>query len=313
MAPLPKPTIATAGWRRAALAFVLLAAAACEQSPLQPSARGPTSSPPFPGQTPAGPAVLVGAGDIAICGGPGSEQTARRLDGLGGIVFTAGDNVYFSGTTAEFSECYDVTWGRHRARTRPVPGNHDYETPDAGPYFDYFGAAAGPRGLGYYSYMAGAWQVLALNSEIDVSAGSQQVQWLRRELAGFQGGCSLAIFHRPLFSSGPNGDNADLRDVWRTLHEFGVEVVVNGHDHLYERFRPQDPDGRVDQARGIRQFTVGTGGIPAYSFAAIRPNSEVRGTEWGVIVLTLMVSSYQWAFVPVEGGTFRDAGFGACH
>jgi len=301
MMPLVHAPSRPSFWRLVALTWLLATAAGCGESPMNPS-------PP-----PAGPAVLIGAGDIAICSNTGAEQTARLLDRLGGLVFTAGDNAYFSGTAAEFRDCYEPTWGRHRARTRPVPGNHDYGTPDAGPYFDYFGTAAGPRGLGYYSYTAGSWKVFALNSEIDVSASSPQVQWLRRELSEFQGNCSIAIFHRPLFTSGPNGDNPDMRDVWRALHEFNVDVVINGHDHIYERFLPQDPDGRVDNARGIRQFTVGTGGVFLYSIAAIKPNSEVRGVEWGVIVLTLQTQNYQWEFVPVDGGTFRDAGVGTCH
>jgi hypothetical protein len=228
-------------------------------------------------------------------------------------VFAAGDLAYFNGSAANFRDCYDPTWGRHRARTRPVPGNHEYESPGAAPYFQYFGASAGPPGLGYYSYRAGAWQVLALNSEVDVRAGSAQLEWVRSELAGNPGRCALAYFHRPLFTSGPNRPNGDMRDLWRVLYELNVDVVINGHDHLYERFAPQDPDGRADPVRGIREFVVGTGGAHLYSFIGVSPHSEMQASAYGVLMLTLANESYQWEFVPAEAVPFRDSGSGACH
>jgi 3',5'-cyclic AMP phosphodiesterase CpdA len=294
--------------------------AACSNSPTAPSLPTPTESPSFPSApspnpgpgVSAGVPVLVGAGDIAQCREPGAEATARLLDTIAGTVFTTGDNVYRSGTPQEFRDCYGPTWGRHLSRTRPVPGNHDYETPGAAGYYEYFGQNAGPAGLGYYSYTVGPWLVVALNSEVDVRAGSPQIQWLRGELASTRSRCTLAYFHRPLFSSGRNGDNPDLRDTWRTLYEAGVEVVLNGHDHLYERFAPQDPDGRADAARGIRQFTVGTGGAAPYPITAVRANSEMRGSEWGVLVLRLSEGSYAWEFVPAAGGGLRDSGTDVC-
>jgi 3',5'-cyclic AMP phosphodiesterase CpdA len=218
-----------------------------------------------------------------------------------------------SGTMREFLDCYHPTWGRHLNRTYPVPGNHDYETPNAAPYFQYFGSVAGPPGLGYYSYRVGAWQVLALNSEIAIGPGSAQMAWLRAELAANRSRCTAAQWHRPLFTSGPNGDNEAVREVWRTLYEFGGEIVLNGHDHLYERFAPQDPNGRADLTRGIRQFTVGTGGATLYPPTMGKANSEVVGTDWGVLKLTLEEDRYGWEFVPVDGARFSDAGSGSCH
>jgi acid phosphatase type 7 len=260
----------------------------------------------------SGSGVLVGAGDIGFCGSPGAEATARLLDRFPGTVFTAGDNAYATGSRSEFQNCYAPSWGRHLARTRPVAGNHEYAS-GAGGYFEYFGASAGPSGTGYYNYMVGPWAVIALNSEIPAGPGSAQLIWLRSELAGNPSFCTAVIWHRPLFSSGPHGDNADMRDVWRTLYEFNVDVVINGHDHSYERFAPQDPDGRFDPARGIREFVVGTGGAPLYQFAGIRPNSEVRASAWGVAAFTLTGMGYEWEFVPVAGESFHDAGAGTCH
>jgi hypothetical protein len=267
---------------------------------------------------PAGPVshVLVGAGDIALCGPAreGADKTAQLLDQIAGTVFTAGDNAYPSGRAVDFQNCYGPTWGRHRDRTRPAPGNHDYESAGAAPYYEYFGENAGPAGLGYYTYDAGPWRVITLNSEINISSGSMQYQWLRTELQTRPTGCTAAIWHRPLFSSGPNGDNRDMLDLWRLLFEFGVEIVVNGHDHLYERFAMQTPEGVPDASRGIRQFTVGTGGVPLYRMSRLKANSEVLSTSaHGVLKLTLSAGVYHWEFVPVLDAAFRDTGTGACH
>lgn len=230
-------------------------------------------------------------------------------------MFTAGDNAYPHGSAGEFANCYDPTWGRHKARTRPTPGNHDYEQPGASAYFDYFGENAGPRGLGYYSYTVGSWRVYAINSELTGGAAGQQAQWLRDELAGNPTACAAAVWHKPLFTSGPNGENRHMQETWRILYNANVDVVLNGHDHVYERFAPQDPDGRQDNARGIRQFTVGTGGASLYSFGPPKPNSEVRASVWGVLVLFLGAGRYEWNFVPagIAGVNFRDTGEGTCH
>jgi calcineurin-like phosphoesterase family protein len=272
--------------------------------------------PTSPGETPrigsGGSGILVGAGDIGNCATTGAEATARLLDHISGTVFAAGDNAYMRGTRDEYQNCYEPTWGRHRSRTRPVPGNHEYMSAGAAPYYEYFGGNAGPIGDGYYSYAVGAWRVIALNSEIPSGPGSPQSQWLRGELSSGPA-CTAVIWHRPLFSSGLAGNNPDVRDLWRTLYELGADLVINGHDHTYERFAPQDPDGRLDQVRGIREFVVGTGGAPLFEFPSVQPNSEARAAVWGVAVFTLFAGGYQWEFVPVEGESFRDSGSGACH
>jgi hypothetical protein len=271
----------------------------------------PTAPAPTP-TVPEGVGTLVGAGDIAWCGLDGAAETAKLLDGLPGTVFTAGDNVYMHGLKSEFDECYEPTWGRHKSRTRPTAGNHEYES-GAVDYFIYFGANAGPAGLGYYRYSVGPWTILALNSELPSGPGSAQGEWLRQELATQPTLCTAAIWHRPLFTSGPNGSNTDMRDVWRVLYEFNVDVVINGHDHLYERFAPQDPDGRPDPVRGIRQFTIGTGGALLYQPVTVSPNSEVRQSAWGVGMFTLTGTGYQWEFIPADPSGPHDSGFGSCH
>jgi 3',5'-cyclic AMP phosphodiesterase CpdA len=260
----------------------------------------------------AGEAVLAAAGDIASCEVPHDRETAELLEGIGGTVVALGDNVYPDGTAAEYADCYERTWGRHKARTRPAPGNHEYETSNAAPYYEYFGAAAGPPGRGYYAYRAGAWQVLSLNSEVPMRPGSAQHEWLRSELEDNPSACTIAYFHRPLFSSGPNGDQPDVRPLWQLLYEYRADIIVSGHDHLYERYGLQDPDGRPDAAAGIRQFIVGTGGGDRYHLLRSRPTSEARGTDWGVLKLTLDTGAYAWEFIPVAGASFRDAGTGVC-
>lgn len=263
--------------------------------------------------------MLVGAGDISLCWFEmftwfsGADATAHLLDGIAGVVFTVGDHVYENGTTRELRNCYAPTWGRHRARTRPSPGNHDYRTAGATPYYTYFGENAGPPGRGYYSYDLGAWHIVSLNSNIPVEAGSAQERWLRADLAAHPSRCTLAYWHHPVFSSGRHGNSPRMRALWVVLYEFGVDVVVNGHDHHYERFAPQTPDGTLDLKRGIREFIVGTGGAELYDLYTIRPNSEVQNsTTWGVLKLTLHAASYDWEFVPVAGGTFRDRGTAIC-
>ena len=289
--------------RKWLLLVAALASSRCSSGPLSPS----------PGPGPSSPAVLVGAGDIADCNHPGSEMTARLLDRISGTVFTAGDNAYPNGSADDYRNCYHPTWGRHIRRTRPTPGNHEYQHNGGSAYFEYFGSAAGPAGVGYYSYNVGTWHVVALNSESGMHQGSPQLSWLREDLRNSDSRCTVAYWHRPLFSSGEHGDNPDTRELWRTLFEFGADIVVSGHDHSYERFAPQNPDGLPDPARGLRQFVVGTGGAGLRSFPRSRLNSEARGSDWGVLVLSLDDGGYRWEFLPVEGATFRDSGSGVCH
>ena len=265
--------------------------------------------------------VLVGAGKIAHCGSSGDEATAKLLDGIPGTVFTAGDNAYNSGTAEEFNNCYDPTWGRHKARTRPTPGQHDYGTPGASGYFGYFGAAAGDPTKGYYSYNLGEWHIIALNSSCGNLVGgceptSPMVTWLKQDLAANSSACTLAYFNHPLFSSGRHGNQTQVRPLWDALYAADAEVILNSRDHDYERFAPQDPSGTEDPARGIREFVVGTGGAGLYSFdlGILKPNSEVRNDDsYGVLKLTLHPTSYDWQFVPVAGKIFTDSGTTNCH
>jgi hypothetical protein len=259
-------------------------------------------------------AVLVGAGDIAGCNGGQGNGTAKLLDRIAGTVFTVGDNVYSHGTALEFVECYSMSWGRHRSRTRPAPGNHDYESEQARPYFDYFGANAGPAGLGYYSYTLGDWHIVSLNSNTNArSWGAAQEEWLRRDLAASRSNCTLAYWHSPFFSSGERyGNVTETANLFRILYEHATAALVSGHEHFYERFAPQDPNGHADPT-GIRQFVAGTGGARLYKLSAAKPNSEVRNNvTHGVLKLTLNRTGYSWEFIPVAGQTFSDRGNASC-
>jgi hypothetical protein len=274
---------------------------------------GTTTAPPVSSPPPvaAAPAVLVGAGDIAACGVDGARQTALLLDGIDGTVFTAGDDAYPNGSQQDFAQCYDPFWGRHKGRTRPAPGNHEYNTPGAGPYFGYYGLNAGPSGRGYYSFTAGGWLIVSLNSNVAADASSAQVAWLRNELTMQPSLCVAAIWHHPLASSGPHGPNPKMRDVWRALMDFKADVVITGHDHLYERFTPLDENGSPNP-NGIREFVAGTGGAEHYEPGVIQPGSEVRGQSWGVLKLTLRSDAFDWDFVPVAGESFQDHGTQPC-
>ena len=224
--------------------------------------------------------VLVGAGDIASCTSSGDSATAALIDRIPGTVFAAGDTAYQSGTAAEFANCYRPTWGSFKWRTRPVPGNHEYLTTGAGPYFAYFGSQAGTAGEGWYAYDVGTWRIYSLNSNCasvgGCGPGSAQEAWLRADLAANPRACVAAIWHHPLFSSGVHGGTDATRPLWEALYEAGADLVINGHDHDYERFAPQRPDGTADAATGIREFVVGTGGGGLRSFSTIRANSQAR-------------------------------------
>lgn len=309
----------------------LLAGAACDRGPpAPPRAATPSTASPGAAQssgiaTPADPptreVVLAGAGDIASCASAADTGTAALLDRMPGGIFTLGDNAYPDGTPQQFAQCYGPTWGRHRDRTRPVIGNHDYHTTGARGYFDYFGATAGRRGEGWYSYQAGGWHIVVLNSNCDVvrggcRAGSPQERWLRADLAASsrRTRCAIAMWHHPLFTSGGvHGPTRSVRPLFEALYDAGVEVLLSAHNHQYERFAPQAPDARRDDRRGVRQFVVGTGGADTYRFGPPAANSQVRltGTH-GVLRLTLADGAYQWQFVPVQGPSV-DTGGDRCH
>jgi hypothetical protein len=257
--------------------------------------------------------TFVGAGDIANCKNLApARATARLLDRIDGTIFTLGDHAYPHGDAQEFRDCYGPTWGRHKARTRPTIGNHDTITSHGRPYFDYFQDDAGPERRGYYSFELGAWHIVSLNSGTSMKPESPQLKWLREDLAIHTTECSLAYWHVPRFSSGPDHDQSES-DLWRVLYEAGVDVVLNGHEHAYERFAPQDDQGRPDPARGIREFIVGTGGGEPAKLNQAAPNSEIRSDHLlGVLKLTLGAHDYAWEFVSVAGQPFADTGSARC-
>ncbi len=281
----------------------------------QKSARPQPTDPPF---------ILVGAGDIASCKQPqGAEATAKLIEQIPGTVFAAGDLAYERGTPGEFEKCYGPTWGRFKDRTRPAPGNHEYDGSLAVGYFQYWGMQAGPPEKGYYSYDLGAWHVIVLNTNCGSQVlggcrqGSSQEQWLRQDLAEHANACILAYGHHALFSSGVFKRHAihpELKPFWQDLYSAHADLVLAGHEHSYERFAPQDPEGNADAKLGIREIVVGTGGRSHDPLGFPTANSEVRESgTYGVLKLTLSPGRYKWEFIPEEGKTFRDTGAGVCH
>lgn len=259
---------------------------------------------------PADPIVLA-AGDIASCSSDGDERTAALLDKHRGTVLALGDIAYDSGTLEEFEACFAPSWGRHKGRIRPTPGNHEYYSGGSG-YFQYFGSAAGPAGRGYYSFNLGGWHIVSLNSERDTSADGAQVRWLRTDLARAKARCVLAFWHRPRWSAGAYEDDAKTAPLWNPLYDAGAEIVLNGHDHNYQRFPPLNRRGEIDRARGIRSFVVGTGGRRFYD---PRPDPRRRTSNahtWGLLRLTLRANGFSWRFLPVAGGSYRDTGSATC-
>jgi hypothetical protein len=263
-------------------------------------------------------ATLIAAGDIASCDVSSDERVAKQVERQPGTLAILGDDAYEDGSPSQFKNCYDPSWGRFKSRTRPSVGNHEYHEPGAHGYFDYFGKAAGEPGQGWYSYDLGAWHVIVLNSNCaDVGGcevGSQQQQWLTEDLLAHQRLCTLAYWHHPRFSSGEHGSDVELEDIWKTLYDYSADVVLSGHDHDYERFAPQTPDGRLDPTGGIRQFVVGTGGRSHYFIRQVLPHSEAHKSDtFGVLVLTLKADGYDWRFDAEPGKWFRDYGSGRCH
>jgi hypothetical protein len=268
--------------------------------------------------------VVVAVGDIA---GPWAEDeyTARIVDTVNpDAVLLLGDIVYGSGSPSEFAYDYEPTWGRHKAKTYPAPGNHDHQTPELSGYCNYFGEAAHcqPGGYSYYSFELGNWHIIALDSGCSstagcadpMAAGSPMRAWLTADLAANTKPCTLVYYHHPRFSSGPYQSDPRSAGVFTELYNAGVELVLTGHEHDYERFAPQNPEGVADPVAGIRQFVVGTGGIALRPFSTVQPNSEVReASTHGVLKLTLRESSYDWEFLPIAGQTFTDTGTGTCH
>jgi hypothetical protein len=291
------------------------------------SAQGSGPAPTKPSQlTKPNPATytLVGAGDIAWCGDlSGARATAKLIQHIPGAVFAAGDLAYQKGTDEEFRDCYNQTWGRFKQRTYPTPGNHEYNGSEATGYFHYWGKQAGEPSKGYYSFDLGAWHIIALNTNCQSKAlggcgqGSPQEIWLRHDLAEHPHACIVAFGHHALFSSGLIARHAvhpELLPLWHALYEAHADVVLAGHEHSYERFAPQTPDGRLDPENGIREIVVGTGGKDHTPLGSAQPNSEVRNANtFGVLQLTLSPGKYDWEFVPEAGKSFTDSGSGICH
>ena len=255
--------------------------------------------------------VVLAAGDIADCNSAGDDATAALLDANEGTIVTLGDNAYEDGTPQEFEQCYEPTWGRHKTRTRPSPGNHDYNTPDAAGYFGYFAAAAGDPSKGYYSFDLGAWHIVSLNSERDTGASGGQVAWLRADLAATSADCVLAYWHKPRWTSGRYVDDVAVAPLWDVLYDAGADVVLAGHDHNYQRYPKFDKAGLPDED-GVRSFVVGTGGRHRYALVSDARRETGSDAAWGVLRLTLHAASYDWQFLPAGDGTYTDSGSAAC-
>jgi len=267
----------------------------------------------------SGDPVLVGAGDIANCSRSQDEATATLLDGISGTIFTAGDNVYENGTASEFTNCYGPNWGRHKPRTKPAAGNHDYQTSGASGYYGYFGSAAGSPSKGYYSFDIGAWHAVVLNSNCSkiggCGASSAQATWLRADLAANPAACTVAIWHHARFTSSRTSPDGATTALWQALYDAGADLIIGAHSHNYERFSAQTPAGAADSAFGIREIVVGTGGASLVGFGGrVMTNSVVRNnSSYGVLKLTLRSSSYDFRFMPIAGQSFSDSGSASCH
>jgi hypothetical protein len=291
----------------AALGALTCVVLACDSG----DSRHPTSPADTPrpglGQT----VEVVAVGDVGWCGSRGTADTAQLVDSLSGWLLLAGDIAYPNGSADDFQRCFDPHWGRFRSRWQATPGNHEHLTPNASAYFDYFGPAAGEDRSGYYARALGDWLVLMLDSNIPAQRSSPQWEFVRREVQLQRRPCTLAVWHHPLFSSGPNGPNPFMHDMFALLEMGGADVVIAAHDHLYERFARQTAEGRPSD-RGIRQFIVGTGGADLYRFTATAPNSEARIAQFGVLHLSLQPAAYRWEFVLTTGG-LADSGTEGCH
>jgi hypothetical protein len=273
---------------------------------------------------PEKPFVLVGAGDIASCSVlEGAEATANLIEKTPGTVFAAGDLAYERGMASEFRDCYGTTWGRFKDRTRPTPGNHEYNFGGGAAYFAYWEGAAGTPDKSYYSFDLGNWHVIALNTNCAAPGvggcgiGSPQEKWLKQDLAEHAGSCIVTFGHHALYSSGVFRSHAvhpELKDLWRDLYQAHADLMLAGHEHSYERFAPQDPDGNADEKNGIREIVVGTGGRSHDPLGTALPHSEARNFDtFGVLKVTLWPERYEWEFIPVNADGFRDSGESPCH
>jgi hypothetical protein len=309
--------------RRVLVLLVLLTAAVAalallwvrsneQQAPGLPEGPIPSVQP-----EPVGAHRVIAVGDIARCDAGWDEWTGRSVDGLAGTVLALGDLAYPHGSTADFRDCYDPSWGSFRDRTWPVPGNHEYDTAGARGYLDYFGPRVTTDGDPWYAFELGAWRLYALDANCEIADecdADAQLAWLQDVLAERPNGCALAYWHQPRFSSGHHGDEERVGRLWRAVADGGVDVVLSGHDHTYERFGTLDGDGQPSE-RGVRSFVVGTGGGQLTGVHDVKPGSEYREpSRFGVLALDLRDGTYDWRFVlspPTEDPS--DSGSGACH
>lgn len=252
-------------------------------------------------------------GDTGWCGSPALTALPRLLDRFSGDIFLAGDLAYPSGAAEDYRQCFEPTLGRFKPRMRTVPGNHEYvASVTAQFYFDYFGERAGPSRLGYYNFKAGEWNVLMLNSNVPMTKNSAQYNFVRQAMQQTPTRCTLAIMHHPFDSSGLNGPTPSIRDTWELMYNLGADLVIAGHDHLFERFVPVDASQKRDDAKGIRQLTVGTGGASLYNRSRNAPNSEFLVSTYGMLRLQLDPALYQWTFMDMDGNVL-DRGLNVCH
>jgi hypothetical protein len=277
----------------------------------------PTGPVPSPLPEPDGASRVIAAGDIARCGNGWDEWTARSVEHLAGSVLALGDLAYQHGSSSDFRDCYDPSWGSFRDRTWPVPGNHEYQTPGAQGYQGYFGARVGTSGQLWYAFDLGGWRLYALDANClitDVCDAAAELAWLTDDLATHANRCTLAFWHQPRFSSGRHGDEPRVDPLWRAVADGGVDVVLSGHDHDYERFGTLDRDGQPSET-GTRSFVVGTGGGALTGVHDIKPASEYRDpSRFGVLTLDLRAGGYEWRFVPSGPDPGEsDAGSGSCH
>jgi len=272
----------------------------------------PTTPPVIP--PPGSSSTFVNVlGDTGWCGSPALAPLARLFERFDGDILLAGDLAYPSGTMEEFKQCFEPSFGKFKSRLRATPGNHDYvASVSADSYFSYFGDRSGPNRLGYYSFRAAEWTVMMLNSNVPINKTSAQYAFVRTTMQQAPTRCTMAVLHHPFDSSGINGPTPSLRDIWELMYNLGGDVVIAGHDHLYERHAPVNTDQRPDDAKGIRQFTVGTGGAPLYNQVRHALNSEYFAATFGMLRLKLDPALYEWQFMDMNGNVI-DRGLNICH
>jgi acid phosphatase type 7 len=298
----------------ALIASVVIAGASPRPSP------PPTITVAAVGDIVCDPHPRLGPDVEKLLGGCASAETLKLVATLHPqAILALGDEQYENGTLDAFKQAYAPTWGRYKKITHPTPGNHEYySSPQADGYFQYFGAAAGPRPQGYYSFNLGAWHIISLNANCQsiggCGPGSPEEQWLRADLHSNRSACTLAFWHQPRFSSGTHGNDTQYATFWDDLYAAHTDMVLNGHDHDYERFAPQTPLAQSDPERGITEFVVGTGGRSHSIFLRVRANSQVRaGGTFGILTLTLQPRGFIWRFMPIAGYSFSDRGAQSCH